>query len=166
MAAIVLQDGVHPVTPEDFPRMVDVWEESVRATHHFLSEADIQKLKPLVRDVFHHPMALAAVRDETGQVAGFLGVDGEKLEMLFIHPAFRGAGAGRRLVRHAVDVLGATTVDVNEQNEQAVGFYLAMGFAVEGRSELDGQGNPFPLLHMRLALSAETADEPRASPPS
>ena len=156
MATMLLQDGVHAVTPDDFPRMVEVWEESVRATHHFLAEADIQKLKPLVADVFHPPMQLAAVRDEAGQVAGFLGVADRKLEMLFIHPTFRGGGAGRRLVRHAVDVLGATTVDVNEQNEQAVGFYLRMGFEVERRSELDGQGNPFPLLHMRL--SAEPSD--------
>ncbi|HEU4559641.1 MAG TPA: acetyltransferase [Longimicrobium sp.] len=154
-----LQDGVHPVTPEDFPRMLEVWEESVRATHDFLAEADIQKLKPLVAEVFHHPMAMAAVRDQAGQVAGFLGADAEKLEMLFIHPSFRGGGAGRRLVRHAVDVLGATAVDVNEQNGQAVGFYLRMGFEVVGRSELDGQGNPFPLLHMRLpgTQSDETA---------
>jgi putative acetyltransferase len=158
MATMLLRDGVHPVGPDDFPRMLEVWEESVRATHHFLSEADIQKLKPLVGEVFQQGMAMAAVRDEAGVVAGFLGVDGDKLEMLFIHPSFRGGGAGRRLVHHAVHALGATAVDVNEQNEQAVGFYLAMGFAVEGRSELDGQGNPFPLLHMRLPPSADAAD--------
>jgi putative acetyltransferase len=166
MATMLLRDGVHPVGPDDFPRMLDVWEESVRATHDFLTEADIEGLRPLVGEAFRQPMTLAAVRDEAGQVAGFLGVAGDKLEMLFIHPSFRGGGAGRRLVHHAVHALGATSVDVNEQNEQAVGFYLAMGFAVEGRSELDGQGNAFPLLHMRLAPSADPADELRASPPS
>ena len=46
---------------------------------------------------------------------------------------------------------GATLVDVNEQNEQAVGFYLKMGFTVTGRSPLDAQGKPYPLLHMALA---------------
>jgi hypothetical protein len=29
-----------------------------------------------------------------------------------------------------------------------------MGFEQVGRSELDGQGNPFPLLHMRLGGQA------------
>jgi putative acetyltransferase len=56
---------------------------------------------------------------------------------------------GRRLARHAVVRLGATTVDVNEQNPEAVAFYLRLGFRVEGRSELDSTGKPFPLLHMR-----------------
>ena len=35
------------VSPEDFPRVVDVWEASVRATHDCVSEADIQVFKPL-----------------------------------------------------------------------------------------------------------------------
>jgi putative acetyltransferase len=42
------------------------------------------------------------------------------------------------------------TVDVNEQNPAACRFYEACGFVVEGRSELDSTGRPFPLLHMRL----------------
>ncbi len=46
--------------------------------------------------------------------------------------------------------VGADEIDVNEQNEQAVGFYLRMGFEVEERSELDSMGKSFPLIHMRL----------------
>jgi len=145
-----LQEGVFPVHPKDFPRVVEVWEASVRETHLFLSEADIQFFKPLVRDGLPRVAELACVRDGEGQVAGFVGVADGKVEMLFIHPTWRGQGIGRRLLKHAVNMLGATVVDVNEQNEQAVGFYLRMGFEVEGRSELDSTGKPFPLLHMRV----------------
>jgi putative acetyltransferase len=41
------------------------------------------------------------------------------------------------------------TTDVNEQNGQAVGFYKRMGFTATGRSPLDGQGRPYPLLHLK-----------------
>lgn len=44
---------------------------------------------------------------------------------------------------------GALAVDVNEQNEAALRFYVALGFAVVGRSPTDSGGRPFPLLHMR-----------------
>ena len=145
-----LQEGVSPVQVEDFSRVVQVWEASVRETHHFLTEADIQFFKPLVRDELHPTVGLACVRDGEGQVVGFVGVAGRKVEMLFIDPRWRGQGIGRRLLKHAVNTLGARVVDVNEQNEQAVGFYLRMGFEVERRSELDSTGKPFPLLHMRL----------------
>lgn len=145
-----LQDGIFPITPEDFPRVVDVWESSVRATHHFLAEADVQFFKPLVQQGLPHVADLACMRDSAGQVVGFIGVVGAKVEMLFIHPAWRGHGIGRRLLTHAVESLGANLVDVNEQNTQAVGFYSRMGFEVIGRSALDGTGKPFPLLHLQL----------------
>jgi putative acetyltransferase len=148
-----LQSGVFPILAEDYPRVVDVWEASVRATHHFVSEADIQFFRPLVRDALPQIAECACVRDLAGQVAGFIAVAERKVEMLFMHPNWRGQGAGGRLLRYAVETFGATTLDVNEQNEQALGFYLRQGFEIVGRSELDGTGKPYPLLHLRLSGS-------------
>lgn len=147
--AAKLAAGVDRVRSTDYPWIVDVWETSVRATHHFLSESDIRFFKPHVGDELKRMTDLACVRDERGLLVGFVGwVDG-KIEALFVHPSWYKAGIGRRLVDHAMTSGGATRVDVNEQNEQAVGFYLHLGFEVEGRSELDGMGKPFPLLHLR-----------------
>lgn len=145
-----LQDGVHPVGAADGARLVEVWEEAVRATHDFLSEADIHLLRPLVLPGLLALPALAVVRDAEGTVVGFVGVDGEKMEALFVDPAWHGAGLGRRLAEHAIGTLHVTTVDVNEQNPRAVAFYRHLGFEVVGRSERDGAGRPFPLLHMKL----------------
>ncbi len=145
-----LQEGVLPVNPEDFPQMVEVWEASVRATHDFLTEADIQFFKPLVLEELPNMASMACMRNDQGKIVGILGVSEEKIEMLFIHPLWRGKGVGRQLLLHAVHVLGASVVDVNEQNEQAVGFYLRMGFEVAGRSAVDSLGKPFPLLHLQL----------------
>lgn len=151
---MLLEQDVSKVYADDFPRVIEVWEASVRATHHFLSEGDIQFIKPLIPEALSQVAELACVRDGEGQVVGFVGVENEKLEMLFIHPMWHGQGAGSRLLSYAVKTLGARLVDVNEQNEQAVGFYLRRGFKVQGRSELDSTGKPFPLLHMRLENSA------------
>lgn len=147
------QDRIAAIVAEDFPRVVEVWEASVRATHHFLTEADIQFFKSLVEDDLKRVGVLAGVRDGDGQVAGFIGVEGVAVEALFVHPMWRGQGIGRRLLTYAVETLGATELDVNEQNDQAVGFYRRMGFEVVGRSAEDGMGKPFPLLHMRVRAS-------------
>lgn len=148
---IQLQEGIFRVQAEDIPRIVEVWEASVRATHHFVSESDIQIFKPLVRDSRHVEYSYC-VRDEQGEAVGFALVENGMVEALFIHPDWRGQGVGRRLLQYAVDTVNATTLDVNEQNPQALGFYLHMGFEVVGRSELDGMGKPYPLLHMRLKV--------------
>ena len=137
--------------PPDFAEITDVWEASVRATHDFLREADIRQMKPLVRDEYLFGVSLFGVRAADGRILGFLGVAGNKIEMLFIHPDARGRGIGKQLLDYATGPLGADEVDVNEQNGQAVGFYLHAGFRVAGRSEVDGQGQPFPLLHLKRA---------------
>ena len=149
-----LQAGIFPIHPADFLRVLEVWEASFRATHRLLTEADIQFFKPLVRNGLPHMAELAGARDGSGQIVGFVSVAGDKVEMLFIHPAWRGRGIGRRLLTDAILRLGATYVDVNEQNEEAVGFYRRIGFEVIGRSARDDTGKPFPLLHMQFPSAA------------
>lgn len=95
-------------------------------------------------------MDLVCARGEE-EIAGFCGVHDGNIEMLFIAPEARGSGVGRLLVAHAIQRQGARRVDVDEQNAQALGFYQHLGFEVTGRSPLDGQGKPYPLLHMALA---------------
>ena len=146
-----MNHAIHPLLPPDFAQLTDVWEASVRATHDFLREEDIGKMKPLVRDQYLYLVTPFGIRDANGRILGFIGVARNKIEMLFIHPDARGQGIGKQLLRYAVDHLGTDEVDVNEQNGQAVGFYLHAGFKVTGRSERDGQGQPFPLLHLKLA---------------
>ncbi len=140
---------IEPATPSDFPEIADVWEASVRATHGFLSEADIQDLKPLILNEYLKAVELFCVR-ENEKILGFLGLSPEKIEMLFIHPDARGKGIGKRLVQFAIQEKAIQKVDVNEQNPQAVGFYEHVGFEVVSRSPLDPQGKPFPILSMEL----------------
>lgn len=134
----------------DNPRLVEIWLEAVRATHLFLTEDDIQFFHPLVRDEYL-PALEVIVAEIDGQPVGFAGLDGSKLEMLFVDPARHGSGAGRTLIGHLTADRGPLTVDVNEQNPLALGFYLAHGFRVVSRSPLDGTGRPFPLLHLSQA---------------
>ena len=134
-------------TQADYLTLIDLWARSVRATHDFLPETEIAQLKPLILNEYFAQVCLhVVVRDN--QILGFLGSSEDNIEMLFIDPDFRRTGVGSSLLDFAVKQLGIYKVDVNEQNTQAVNFYKKSGFEVVGRSELDGQGNPYPLLHM------------------
>jgi putative acetyltransferase len=133
--------------------LLDRWLRSVKTTHTFVSPEDIEAMTPHVRDYLSSDAAdIWVVCDDAGTVMGFMGLSGSKMDALFLVPEFHGRGAGRLLVRHAQSLFGELTVDVNEQNTAAHRFYEACGFTVEGRSELDEQGRPYPLLHMRLGV--------------
>jgi putative acetyltransferase len=114
---------------------------------------DIQALKLCVSEAVQSIGTLVTAVNEYGIAVAFMGVERDKIEMLFVAPQARGTGIGRQLISYAVNELNARYVDVNEQNPQAIGFYEKMGFEIFGRSELDAQDNPYPLLRMRLKES-------------
>ena len=146
-------NSIRAATSADYAKLVLIWESSVRATHDFLTEADIDFYRPLVL-TYLPTLSVCCFVTQTGQITGFIAVGGDQIEMLFVAADARGQGVGKALLAHAIDHLDATRVDVNEQNAQAVGFYLRAGFEVVGRSPLDGTGKAFPLLHMRVVAKA------------
>ena len=137
-------------TPECLDRLLEVWERSVKATHTFLSGGEVEAIKAYVPQALREVPRLIVGEDEKGVPAGFLGADGQRLEMLFLLPEARGKGLGRALLQYGMDRYGLRELAVNEQNPQARGFYERMGFHVYRRTETDGQGGPYPLLYMRL----------------
>lgn len=139
--------------PADCDALLALWERSVRATHTFLTEDDINFYKPLVEEFLASDCELWVACDTASGVAqGFMALDAEahptKLDALFIEPAMRRKGVGSLLVRHARALKGRLVLDVNEQNPGALAFYVSQGFKRTGRSPLDGAGKPFPLIHM------------------
>jgi putative acetyltransferase len=144
--------GVRRASAEDRAALFDIWWRSARQTHLFVSEADFESFRPLVRKYLNSPSTQFWVLETArGTRMGFMGLAGGEIESLFLAPEFHGRGGGRRLVAHARMLCGGLTVSVNEQNEAAVQFYERCGFAIEGRSECDDDGRPYPLLRMRLA---------------
>ena len=152
MNATIDDVRVRPARPDDRPRMLELWERSVRATHHFLEEHHIAALRPLVameleRDT---PEWWVLVTPQDDTPIGFLGYANDTIEALFIDPARLGQGGGRRLVTHAESLAGSPlAVAVNEENRSALAFYEALGFSVVSRSPVDDAARPFPILHMR-----------------
>ncbi|WP_426809137.1 acetyltransferase [Pseudomonas sp. WOUb67] len=138
----------------DYPQLLDIWLRAVRATHHFLQPSDIDALLPQLRDVYFPAVELWVAVDTDDQPLGFIGFNEHHVEMLFVDPERHGQGIGRALLDFGRQSRSAMSVDVNEQNPQATGFYQHYGFVQTGRSPLDGEGRPFPLLHMSLPTQA------------
>lgn len=132
---------------KDYPVLIAVWESAVKATHDFLSDEDFEFYKKHIPIYFEH-VSLYMYKDDKGVIKGFLGIEDDSIEMLFVDNTSRGSGIGKILLDYAVNKLNARKVDVNEQNKQALDFYYHLGFKEVGRSEYDGEGKGYPILHL------------------
>ncbi len=141
---------IEKYTDKDREQILNDWENSVLATHHFLTSTDFEEIKELVSNINFNDLQIFCITKEN-LALGFIGVADKKVEMLFIDPKYFGQGLGLRLLNFAVKELGANKVDVNEQNEKALKFYQKFGFETFERTVKDDQGRDYPILRMKLA---------------
>ena len=127
--------------------LLQIWERSVRATHLFLSDAEVNRIKEYVPRAFEGVEHLIVAEAE--KPVAFMGTQNGRLEMLFVAPEERGRSIGRQLLQYGVENYGVLEVTVNEQNPQAVGFYERMGFETYKRTDTDEEGAPYPLLYVK-----------------
>ncbi|WP_285946127.1 GNAT family N-acetyltransferase [Thomasclavelia cocleata] len=129
--------------------LLDVWENSVKATHLFLSDDEINNIRQYVPQALKGVPVLVIEENENGNLVGFMGIADKMLEMLFILNECRGQGIGKQLLQYGIENYLINELAVNEQNPLVKGFYEHLGFEVYKRTETDEQGNPYPLLYMK-----------------
>jgi putative acetyltransferase len=137
--------------PDDVPRALEIWRAAVGATHGFLTPEDRAEIDVMVAKDFLPNALLWLAVDDADRALGFLVMDGEMIDALFVDPAVHGRGIGTALLAHALTLAPHATVDASEQASNALPFYEARGFVRTGRSETDPQGRPYPLIHLRYA---------------
>lgn len=133
----------------DFPAVTAVWKASVLASHAFLRPEHFASLEREMPRIFLPSVGELWLHYSSDSLTAFCGCNGNRVEMLFVHPRHMREGIGSRLLAYARKLHGPLILEVNEANGDALAFYLAQGFSIVGRSELDGQGRPYPLLHLR-----------------
>jgi putative acetyltransferase len=136
--------------PDEGARIIEIWRGGVDATHDFLTPDDRLAIDEMVCGFLPHAPLRVAV-DKNDYALALMLIDEGHMEALFVDPARRGTGIGAALVKHGLTLHPKMTTDVNEQNDQAVRFYERMGFKQTGRSPIDGQGRPYPLIHLEYA---------------
>ena len=88
MKAISIEDR-NPILVE---QLVKVWKGSVKETHTFLSDEEINHIQEYVPQALREVPHLMIIEDDHGFPCAFMGINEHKLEMLFVSPEARGRG--------------------------------------------------------------------------
>ncbi|WP_232086814.1 glutamine-hydrolyzing GMP synthase [Helicobacter winghamensis] len=152
--SLTFSEFSHKSMPQALEALVDLWEDSVRESHDFLKANDIVALKPEVSELLKaSENTLVATDDET--FLGFLGVEHNRIEMLFVHPKFFKRGVGIALLREAfvrsLRQHNNIVVDCNVGNARGLRFYKRLGFREIGVSQKDSKGRDFPIMHLEVS---------------
>src|SRR5690606_33162545 len=108
-------------TPADAPRALKIWRGAVDATHGFLTPEDRAEIDAMVAAWL--PTVELWLVDDGERAVGFLVMDGEMIDALFVDPALHGRGYGTALLNHALKLSPHATVDASEQASNALAFY-------------------------------------------
>ncbi|MBS7576115.1 MULTISPECIES: GNAT family N-acetyltransferase [unclassified Enterococcus] len=131
-------------------KLFNLWQESVRDSHHFLDETAIKTIGEIIPTALENIEHLIVVYDNFNTIQAFMGIESHKIEMLFVASNMQGKGIGKRLIKYAINTHDITEITVNEQNIKAYEFYKHIGFKAFKRDEKDDMGNPYPIVHMQL----------------
>lgn len=96
-------------------KLLEVWEDSVKATHLFLSNEEIKNIKEYVPQALKEIEHLIIIENENHTPIAFMGIEGTKLEMLFIKNSERGKGLGKQLLNYGIKNYDVNELTVNEQ---------------------------------------------------
>lgn len=140
--------------PSMLPAMLEIWEDSVRASHFFLKDNDIVEIKEEVKGAFAFLQNILVAK-LNNDFAGFIGVSEKSIEMLFVASKFFNLGLGKRLILEAVNAFfteqNEILLDCNEQNERGLTFYQKLGFKERGKSQKDSKGRDFAIIHFAIS---------------
>ena len=137
---------IHPFAPCQKDALIALWERSVIATHDFLDPKHIAPIKAYLQAFDFGAVPTFCVMNEQ-ELIGFIVLDSDKIDMLFLDPKHIGKGFGRMLMNFVLDNFTINFVNVNEQNHLAKAFYQNYGFVVFNRLKQDDFG--YPLLQMK-----------------
>lgn len=147
---------VRPYDAGDRTSVISIWRRSSEIGHPFLSQHELAAQQHLVETVSLDTAEIwiATVR---GEPTAFIGLIDNFIGALFVDSPAHGKGLGTLLLRHAIRLKDTLSLEVYEQNRQAIDFYLRHGFQITGRAEQDALGFPHPALTMtRTAAPGET----------
>lgn len=130
---------IRKLQKSDIDRAAEIWLNTNLKAHDFISEQYWRGNIDIVKEMF--PQAEVYVYESDGKMQGFIGLDGEYIEGIFVSDEMQSRGIGKALLDYAKSRKSELRLNVYRKNIRAIRFYQREGFSVrsEGLDEAVGE---------------------------
>lgn len=124
----------------DIDAVMQIWLITNIQAHCFISPDYWQSNFDAVKEML--PLAEIYVHevDNTNQIDGFIGLNDDYIEGIFIKEVAQSKGVGKQLLDHVKKVKSTLKLNVYQKNERAIQFYLREEFSIQAESVDDNTG--------------------------
>ena len=123
----------------DIERVVDIWLDTNLKAHYFIPGQYWKDNIDLVKEML--PQAEVYVYENDCQIEGFIGLNDEYVEGIFVSGEMQSQGIGKILLNYAKDKRNKLHLNVYQKNARAISFYKREGFEIQhsGLDEATGE---------------------------
>ena len=123
----------------DIERVVDIWLDTNLKAHYFIPGQYWKDNIDLVKEML--PQAEVYVYENDCQIEGFIGLNDEYVEGIFVSGEMQSQGLGKILLNYAKDKRNKLHLNVYQKNARAISFYKREGFEIQhsGLDEATGE---------------------------
>ena len=123
----------------DINKVAVIWLDTNIKAHYFIPAQYWKGNFELVKDLLLQ--ATVYVYEDNQEIQGFIGLNGEYIEGIFVSDKMQSQGIGKRLLNYAKDKRNKLFLNVYQKNTQAISFYQREEFEIQhsGLDEVTGE---------------------------
>ena len=123
----------------DINRVADIWLKTNLKAHFFIPEQYWISNYEFVKELL--PQAEVYVYEDDKMIQGFIGINDEYIEGIFVSDEMQSRGIGKMLLDYIKDKKDRLQLKVYQKNVRAMSFYQREGFTIqsEGMDEFTGE---------------------------
>ena len=123
----------------DINKVADIWLDTNIQAHYFISAQYWKSNFELVKELLLQ--ATVYVYEDNQEIQGFIGLNDEYIEGIFVSGEMQSHGIGKLLLDYAKDKRNKLLLNVYQKNTRAISFYQREGFEVQysGLDEATGE---------------------------
>lgn len=121
----------------DLTAVMQIWLNTNIKAHNFIDSKYWTDNYDMVKNMLPHSEIYVHENDVTKQIDGFIGLNDNYIEGIFVEQAVQSKGIGKQLLDFVKNIKSSMSLRVYQKNTRAISFYQREQFFIQSKSTDD-----------------------------